>query len=751
MKRQANGSVLTWTVLLAGLLVTFSASQPLRAQCPNQSFSSNTGFCDSICGDGVCDANEDDISCPSDCTPPPPPPSGPRTGMTWTVLGQQNGYVQVGADAQTNAYAGDATVDQYLPLLCLLVDGRPAPGGISFDFYSGWSRGAVQATAAVRGAALTSQQQGDALCAEAFGAGWRLAEFHDGRYGADFSATGGWGYWAAGQLTPGTRFWVAIADQPANPWNSAGDVPPPVVTPEDDFALKTRLQELMQPLLAFAQDSRFRDIVTNGVARRFDGDDNVLLSDVLTAAEQAQIVDTSSPSWQALTAKVAQFQNVNGHTYYPQIYIPNFGDGAVPDAGVTMTVFESDLSRTQLPAYQLDGSGGLHLKSEPVDETYAETHEIWVLSVNERIELDPETLATIRALDAKGATSRRSRAGKPAVEGTATFTPPPAISAPRASKPTAQALSKGLACNPTGLRNNNGREYLQQFRIQNPSSVEHWTAGKLEPQAIIVGKGGAEIGNKIFGKIKRNTIKNWYTTDLYLTTWDRATWGDYWAYKWVELDGGPKIEISLGLGDWIKKLLKIPVTLDVKATFDKKFDDMGSGVVAFSESTYTQYGTGIVDWTVCSVGGDGGTGNDNLAISAIAAASSTYPYEGYAASRVNDGSRDTSLGGASSWVNAHSYASNGFLPQWVQLDFGTNKTFSRVVVYTSAGYPIQDFNVQIYNGFSWVTVASVTGNTALSVTVPFAAQTARLVRILGTKGPNVQPQYVRVNEFEVYP
>ncbi len=712
MKRQTNySSALAWALLGAGLLMTFSTSRPLGAQ------------------------------------------SGLRTGMTWTVVGQQNGYVHVGRDAQTNAYSGDTTIDQYLPILCVLVDGRTAPSGITFDSYNGWARGAVRATAAVRGALLTSQQQGNAICAEAFGTGWRLAEFHDGRYGAGFSASSGWSYWAAGQLTPGTRFWVAISDQPANPWNSAGQVPPPVATPEDDTVLKTRLQEVMQPLLTFLQDSRFRNVVTAGVLRRFDGDDNVLLADVLRDAEQAQVVDASSPAWQSLKAQVAQFQNINGHVYYPQIYIPNFADGAVPDTDVTMVVFESDLSRTQLPAYQLDRSGVLRPTSQPVDETYAEAHEVWVLSVNERVDLDPATLATIRSLDATGATSRKSRAGTLVAPATAStlLIPQPAVSASRTTKPTVQALSKSLACNPTGLRNNNGREYLQQFRVQNPSSVENWTAGKLEPQVIIVGKGGAEIGNKIFGKIKRKTIKNWYSPGLFLTTWDRATWGDYWAYKWVELDAGPKIEISLGLGAYIKQLLNIPVTLDVKATFDKKFDDMGSGVVGFNDSTYTQYGTGIVDWTVCSVGGDGGTGNDNLAIAAIVAASSTYPYSGYAASRVNDGSRDTALGGAASWVNADSSAPNGFLPQWVQLDFGTNKTFSRVVVYTSAGYPIQDFKIQIYNGFSWVDVASVVGNTALTVTVPFAPQTARLVRILGTKGPNIQPQYVRVNEFEVYP
>lgn len=656
---------------------------------------------------------------------PSPAAAQLRTGMTWTVVGQQNGYVQVGYDNQTNAYAGDTTVDQYQSLLCVLVDGRTAPGGITFDYYSGWLRGAVQATAPVRGDVLTSQAAGDSLCAQTFGSGWRMAEFHDGRHGSGFSLQGGWSFWGQGKLTPGTRFWVAINDQPANPWNSAGSLPPAIVAPQDDLILKTRLQELAQPFLVFAQAPLFRDLVYTAVARRFDGDDNVLLSDLIWEAEQTQIVNPSSPEWIAFKAKVASFQNINGTTYYPQIFIPNYQDGALPTSTVTMVIYESDLSRTQLPAYQLDWNGDLTVNGT-VDETFTETNEVWVLSINERVGLNEAPLTSVQTPNPLGDLVRK----------------------PRILKPTGSVNTKNLACNPTGLRNNMGLEYLVKFRVPDPSDVEHWTSGKLEVRAIVVGKGGAEIKNAYFGKIKRKTIKNWVQKDLFLTTWDRAVWGDYLAYKWVEEDNGPKIELSLKLSATIKILIDVSTGVDVKATFESKHDDMGAGVVGFTESTYIEYGTGTLDWTTCSVGGSGGTGNNNLAIGALAAASSSFP--GYSPGRVNDGSQSTALGGGSSWANADASAPNGFLPQWVQLDFGTNRTFSRVVVYTSTGYPIRDYDIQVWNGLNWVTVASVNGNTALSVTTNFAPRTARLVRILGRSGPNHQPQYVRVNEFEVY-
>ena len=85
-----------------------------------------------------------------------------------------------------------------------------APAGIPTSGFGSWARGAVRITSAVPGAQLTSRATADAVCAANLGAGWRMAEFHDG---------GGWSLWARGTLPVGVRFWTAINDQPANPWN----------------------------------------------------------------------------------------------------------------------------------------------------------------------------------------------------------------------------------------------------------------------------------------------------------------------------------------------------------------------------------------------------------------------------------------------------------------------------------------------------------------------------------------------------
>jgi len=130
--------------------------------------------------------------------------------MTWTLGSHQWGadVVDVMSDFKTNAYNGDTPTTAALPVLCLRRDGRPVPPGITPTANNGWAQGQVQLTAPIAGRLLTSRLRADAFCMSQFGLGWRMAEFHDGG--------GGWAYWAAGDIG---RMWVAINDQPANPWS----------------------------------------------------------------------------------------------------------------------------------------------------------------------------------------------------------------------------------------------------------------------------------------------------------------------------------------------------------------------------------------------------------------------------------------------------------------------------------------------------------------------------------------------------
>lgn len=147
----------------------------------------------------------------------------------------------------------------------------------------------------------------------------------------------------------------------------------------------------------------------------------------------------------------------------------------------------------------------------------------------------------------------------------------------------------------------------------------------------------------------------------------------------------------------------------------------------------------------------------NVARDAVATASSTRcitpqqtPQDCYSPSRVNDGNRSVALGGLSSWTNSDQAP----LPQWLTLSWAEPVSISRVVLYTTTGYEIRDFDIQVLLGNgSWATVAAVTNNTQagpVPVNLSSTVQTTGL-RVLGRLGPANQPNYVRINELEVYP
>jgi predicted GH43/DUF377 family glycosyl hydrolase len=139
-----------------------------------------------------------------------------------------------------------------------------------------------------------------------------------------------------------------------------------------------------------------------------------------------------------------------------------------------------------------------------------------------------------------------------------------------------------------------------------------------------------------------------------------------------------------------------------------------------------------------------GGGPPNLALGATATASTTYP--GYDAARVVDGSPSTGLGEAHSWANEYMAP----MPQWVQLDFDRPTTFGRVDLYTTSGFELREYRLQIWDG-GWVDCdAPVSGNTNVLRTHRFEPVTTTHLRVLCTSGSDQQPTFARINEIEVY-
>lgn len=114
---------------------------------------------------------------------------------------------------QCDPLRGNARCDAHLPLLCFSDSNLPAPSipesafpwTQALDFF--WSGGQIAAIPDVRGDGLGTVSEANALCETEFGAGWRVASYHESARSNNFAAYG--------QLAePHRLHWLDIKDQP---------------------------------------------------------------------------------------------------------------------------------------------------------------------------------------------------------------------------------------------------------------------------------------------------------------------------------------------------------------------------------------------------------------------------------------------------------------------------------------------------------------------------------------------------------
>jgi len=163
----------------------------------------------------------------------------------------------------------------------------------------------------------------------------------------------------------------------------------------------------------------------------------------------------------------------------------------------------------------------------------------------------------------------------------------------------------------------------------------------------------------------------------------------------------------------------------------------------------------IEAWTASS-------GQSNVALAAnggVAYASSTYS-SSFPVTAVNNGDRS-----GAAWQNGGGWNDGTYdgFPDWIQVNFNSSKTIDHVVVYTLRDaygssveptdsetftyYGIVDFTVQGWNGASWITLATVTGNNLVKRTVTFSPVSTDRIRINVT---NALSSYSRIVEIEAW-
>jgi hypothetical protein len=140
----------------------------------------------------------------------------------------------------------------------------------------------------------------------------------------------------------------------------------------------------------------------------------------------------------------------------------------------------------------------------------------------------------------------------------------------------------------------------------------------------------------------------------------------------------------------------------------------------------------------------------NLAFGGPVSASSTHG--NFTVCGAADGNRSSDDWSTSTGWND---GTSRVFPDWYAASFAQPESVSRVVVYTlgstrypSAQFGLRDWDVQVLEGSTWRTVASVRGNTSATVTSTFTPVVTSSVRILALASNDAN--YSRIVELEIY-
>jgi len=196
-------------------------------------------------------------------------------------------------------------------------------------------------------------------------------------------------------------------------------------------------------------------------------------------------------------------------------------------------------------------------------------------------------------------------------------------------------------------------------------------------------------------------------------------------------------------------------TVSFPAFMTSRIRIVASGV---ADGTYSRI-TEIEAWTTTAA-----LTTANYALAAnggVATASSTLRAVN-AVGYVNDNRRSGagwSTGGGG-WADG----TKGAFPDWVQIAFNGQKTIDHVIVYsvqdnfqnpveptdtmTFSFYGLRAFQVQGWNGGSWVTLASVTGNSLVKRSVSFPPYTTDRIRVVVTA--MADGAWSRITEIEAW-
>lgn len=138
----------------------------------------------------------------------------------------------------------------------------------------------------------------------------------------------------------------------------------------------------------------FNQQVRDIAAKKFDGNTNVLIKTIV----ESRLI-ASSDLERELKEKLKSFEGIEGHNYYPQIFIPRLEADVAQKQKFTVSV-DGGTNTEDQPIYvfydgneeinavegYVNSNGELQRLGFLIDEEFADDNEVWVLSLNENVD-----------------------------------------------------------------------------------------------------------------------------------------------------------------------------------------------------------------------------------------------------------------------------------------------------------------------------------------------------------------------------
>ncbi len=187
---------------------------------------------------------------------------------------------------------------------------------------------------------------------------------------------------------------------------SCEEQPEPLLKPTESSLIdvdavkfaQENLKSYGKSILSFQTEIKFKKDLYSLIEESFDGERNVLFKTLLQEEKNPINSRNLTNKLNKVSPTVLNaFDNIAGKNYFPQVFIP-FYDVLKEKRKLSVkppivVIYTNDSPNSFYQGYSLDSEDNLIEIKELISEEYAKENEVWVISINERVDNNGNPLA----------------------------------------------------------------------------------------------------------------------------------------------------------------------------------------------------------------------------------------------------------------------------------------------------------------------------------------------------------------------